>query len=335
MENDELYMRRCLQIARNGSSLARPNPSVGAVIVYENRIIGEGFTSAFGGNHAEVNAIHHVIDKSLLLKATLYVSLEPCSHFGKTPPCCDLVVAYKIPRVVIGAPDPNPKVAGMGIARIRESGAEITIGILEKECIASNKHFFTFHNKKRPFIILKWAQSADNFIAPKHKNSQLPVWISNEVSQQLSHKLRSEVQAILVGTKTVLDDNPTLTTRNWSGKNPIRTVIDKDYKLSKALNIYNNQSQTIIIGQNEIDFKNNVAVQLSDFLYQKNIQSAIIEGGSKTLQTFIDADLWDEAFVFKSEILLFNGTKAPNFDKIIHEQKNILNDNLHIYHNHD
>ncbi len=335
MNIDEYYMRRCLQIAKNGSSLARPNPSVGAVIVHENKIIGEGFTSPYGGNHAEVNAINSVFDKNLLSHATLYVSLEPCSHFGKTPPCCDLVILHKIPRVVIGALDPNPKVAGNGIVRIRNSDAEVIVGVLEKECIASNKHFFTFHIKKRPFIIMKWAQSADGYIAPETKNVKQPVWISNEISQQLSHKLRSEVQAILVGTKTAVDDNPTLTTRNWAGKNPIRIVIDKDYKLSKTLNIFDNQAETIIIGKNEIDFNADVALQISNFLYQKNIQSVIVEGGCQTLQTFIDVDLWDEAKVYTSDKKLIDGTKAPNFNQTMYEQKSIMNDNLYIYHNHD
>ena len=335
MNIDETYMQRCIQIAKNGSSSARPNPSVGAVIVYENSIIGEGFTSPYGGNHAEVNAINSVSDKSLLSKATLYVSLEPCSHFGKTPPCCDLVVLHKIPHVVIGALDPNPKVAGMGISRIKHSGAKVVVGILEKECIASNKHFFTFHIKKRPFIILKWAQSADGFIAPKTKSEQNPVWISNEISQQLSHKIRSEAQAILVGTTTVLDDNPTLTTRNWSGKNPTRIVIDKEYKLSKSLHIFDNQAETIIIGKNEIDFDANIALQISDFLYQKNIQSLMVEGGSQTLQTFINANCWDEAYVFDAEILLHDGTKSPTFKKAFDQQKGILNNNLYIYHNYD
>ena len=335
MNIDETYMQRCLQIAKNGSSSAKPNPAVGAVIVHENKIIAEGYTSAFGGNHAEVNAINSVTDKNLLSKSTLYVSLEPCSHFGKTPPCCDLIILHNIPRVIVGALDPNPKVAGTGIARIRKSGAEVSVGILEKDCMESNKHFFTFHVKKRPYAILKWAQSADGFIAPISKDSQNPVWISNEISQQISHKLRSETAAILVGRKTVLDDNPALTVRNWTGNNPIRVVLDKTYKLSNSLKIFNNQSLTISLGENEIDFNANVALQIVNFLYQKNIQSVIIEGGRQTLQTFIDANIWDEVYVFQSQMTLGNGTKAPNFSAEMQHKKNILKDELSIYKNHD
>ena len=208
MKIHENYIKRCLELAKNGLGTTYPNPLVGSVIVYNNEIIGEGWHRKSGEPHAEVNAINSVKDKSLLSKATIYVSLEPCSHYGKTPPCCDLIIKHKIPNVVVGTIDPNSKVSGSGIKRLQENGANVTVGVLEKECNELNKRFFTFHNKKRPYIILKWAESQDGFMAPLGKEKQEPVWISNTFSRQLVHKWRSEEQAILVGTNTVLDDNP-------------------------------------------------------------------------------------------------------------------------------
>ncbi|WP_094179244.1 bifunctional diaminohydroxyphosphoribosylaminopyrimidine deaminase/5-amino-6-(5-phosphoribosylamino)uracil reductase RibD, partial [Flavobacterium psychrophilum] len=202
MKIHEKYIKRCIELAKNGLPAAMPNPSVGAVIVFENKIIGEGYTAAYGGNHAEVNAILSVKNKDLLAKSTIYVSLEPCSHFGKTPPCCDLIIKYKIPNVVIGTVDSNSKVSGQGIKKLIEAGANVIVGILEAECRESNKRFFTFHEKKRPYIILKWAETKDQFIAPLLKNEQKPVWITNIYSRQLAHKWRTEEQAILVGTQT-------------------------------------------------------------------------------------------------------------------------------------
>lgn len=333
MENDVLFMQRCIQISRNGKAAAKPNPSVGAVIVFENRIIAEGFTSTYGGNHAEVNAINQVLNKNILSKCTLYVSLEPCSHFGKTPPCCDLIIKYQIPKIVIGALDPNPVVAGSGIERIKKSGAEVIVGVLEQECINANNHFFTFHAKNRPYIILKWAQSADGFIAPKFKSTTNPFWISNKLSQQLSHKLRSETHGILVGTNTVLDDNPSLTIRTWTGNNPIRLVLDQFYKLSKSLSIFDIQSETIVIGNNEIDFSKNIAVQICNLLHAWKIQSVIIEGGRETLQTFINENIWDEALIFCTNKILNDGVKAPQFNETPTKIKKILDDQLYIYMN--
>lgn len=304
---------------------------VGAVIVYNNKIIGEGYTSAYGGSHAEVNAINSVGNKSLLKEATLYVTLEPCSHFGKTPPCSDLIIKHKIPNVVIGCIDDNIKVAGQGIKKLKNAGCKVIVGVLKHECKTHHKRFFTFHNKKRPYIILKWAETPDGFIAPKTKQEQKPIWITNSYSRQLVHKWRSEEQAILVGTNTVLEDNPSLTTRTWTGENPIRVVIDENEKLPKTLNVFNNETETILVSNKIIDFSKNVVQQICDLLFKKNINSIIIEGGAKTLQTFIDTNLWDEARVFIGPSKFINGIKAPKLrGKLISEEK-IDTDNLKIY----
>ena len=235
---------------------------VGCVIVQANTVIGEGFTSEYGGNHAEVNAIHSVKDKSLLKQATLYVTLEPCSHQGKTPPCSDLIIECNIPNVVIGCIDDNKKVAGKGVEKLKNAGCNVLVGVLEQECRTHHKRFFTFHNKKRPYIILKWAETQDGFIAPKTKQTTKPVWITNPYSIQLVHKWRSEEQAILVGTNTVLEDNPTLTVRHWTGQNPIRIVIDKTKRLSKTLNVFNNEAQTILISEKNVDFAKPIGKQI-------------------------------------------------------------------------
>lgn len=300
---------------------------VGCVIVKDDTIIGEGFTSPYGGPHAEVNAIKSVKDQSLLKKATLYVTLEPCSHFGKTPPCSDLIIEKQIPNVVIGCVDDNPEVAGKGIKKLMESGCNVVIGVLEDECKDHHKRFFTFHNKKRPYIILKWAQTADGFIAPKTKNEQKPVWITGKLYRQLVHKWRAEEQAILVGTNTVLQDNPSLTVRDWTGQNPTRIVLDPKQILSEDLNIFNDDAETILIN------KKLTAEQICKILYQNNINSVIIEGGSQTLQTFIDTNIWDEARVFTGKMKFKDGVKAPKFYGRIVSQQSIDNDTLKIYKN--
>ena len=335
MKIHEKYIKRCIELAKNGLGTTYPNPLVGSVIVYNDEIIGEGWHQKAGEPHAEVNAINSVKDKSLLAKATIYVSLEPCSHFGKTPPCCDLIIAKKIPNVVIGTIDPFAKVAGNGIKRLLEAGKKVTVGILEDECNELNKRFFTFHNKKRPYIILKWAESQDGFIAPLSKDKQEPVWLTNLFSRQLVHKWRSEEQAILVGTKTVIDDNPSLTTRDWAGNNPIRIVLDQNNRISKESHIFDNQAKTILINNDTINFNNNIAQEIVDFLFNEGIQSVIIEGGSKTLQTFIDANLWDEARVFKSNVTLNEGVKAPKIEFKKATRNEILEDELLIFFNYD
>ena len=347
MKVQEKYIKRCIELAKNGLGTTYPNPLVGAVIVFENKIIGEGWHRKSGEAHAEVVAINSVENKNLLNKATIYVSLEPCSHFGKTPPCADLIVKYKIPNVVIGTIDPNSKVAGTGVKKLLEAGINLTVGVLEDECNELNKRFFTFHQKKRPFIILKWAESSDGFISPKIKIEQKPVWITNEFSRQLVHKWRSKEQAILVGTQTVIDDNPSLTVRDWVGKNPIRIVIDRNNKISKESHIFDNQAQTIVFSNIEnhselenikfikIDFNKNSTEQIVAFLYENQIQSVIIEGGRHTIQSFIDANLWDEARVFQGDIYLGSGTKAPVLNSKSNTKKMIKNDSLLIFRNYD
>lgn len=328
-------MKRCLELAKKGFPAAMPNPSVGAVIVCEGKIIGEGFTAAYGGPHAEVNAIRSVKDKSLLSKSTIYVSLEPCSHFGKTPPCCDLIIEHKIPNVIVGATDPNPKVAGAGIRKIMAAGSTVTSGILESECIEMNRRFFTFHNLKRPYVVLKWAQSKDGFIAPQNKNEQKPHWISNLYSRQLTHKWRSEEQAILVGTKTVIDDNPKLDVRDWTGPNPVKIVLDPRGRISKESYIFGDSSETIVLSADTIDYSQNVAKQVLQFLFENQIQSVLIEGGRQTLQTFIDADLWDEARVFIGPTHLNDGLEAPTLNAQASSRKRIFDDELLIFKHYD
>lgn len=333
MNSQETYIKRCIEIAKNGLGNTRPNPMVGSVIVHENKIIGEGFTNPFGGNHAEVNAINSVLNKKLLKEATLYVTLEPCSHFGKTPPCSDLIIKYKIPNVVIGCIDDNEKVAGKGIKKLRDAGCNVTVGILEQACKNHHKRFFTFHNKKRPYIILKWAETSDGFIAPETKNEQKPVWITNPFSRKLVHKWRAEEQAILVGTNTVIQDNPNLTTRDWAGNNPIRIVIDKNEKLSKKFIVFNTEAETLLISKNNIDFSKPMAKQICEYLFEKNINSVIIEGGAKTLQTFINENLWDEARVFMGQVELKKGIKAPKIQGKLISEKYIISDTLKLYKN--
>jgi len=332
-------------LAKNGLGTTYPNPLVGSVIVYDGKIIGEGWHGKAGEPHAEVNAVNSVKDKSLLSKATIYVSLEPCSHFGKTPPCCDLIIAHKIPNVVIGTIDPFAKVAGSGIKKLMEAGRNVTIGVLEDECNELNKRFFTFHQKKRPYIILKWAETADGFIAPLNKKEQKPVWITNLYSRQLVHKWRSEEQAILVGTQTVLDDNPKLDVRDWSGENPIRVILDRTGKITEEYTVKDSEKKTIIITENQnfknsdnlfyenCTFDNSLAFHISEVLFQHEIQSVIIEGGRQTLQTFIDANLWDEALIFKGNVSFTNGTSAPNLTGKLTEKQTVLDDELLIFRN--
>lgn len=349
MNIHEKYIKRCIELAQNGFGTTYPNPMVGSVIVYENQIIGEGWHKKAGEPHAEVNAIRSVKDKSLLKKATIYVSLEPCSHFGKTPPCCDLIIANEIPNVVVGTVDPNEKVAGNGIKKLIAAGANVIVGVLENECNELNKRFFTFHQKKRPYIILKWAESQDGFLAPEKKTDQerKPVWITNTYSRQLVHKWRSEEQAIFVGTQTVVDDNPKLNTRDWSGNNPARVVLDQNNRISKESFIFDNSVKSIVFTKSEnnfstenttfevIDFNQNIIPQILAVLHQKQIQSIIIEGGLQTLQSFIDQNIWDEARIFIGKTTFNKGTKAPVLQKKTTTKTYIQNDELINVRNHD
>ncbi|MEP3836679.1 MAG: bifunctional diaminohydroxyphosphoribosylaminopyrimidine deaminase/5-amino-6-(5-phosphoribosylamino)uracil reductase RibD [Algibacter sp.] len=333
MNIHETYIKRCLEISENGLGNTRPNPMVGSVIVHNNKIIGEGYTSAYGGNHAEVNAINSVLNKELLKEATIYVTLEPCSHYGKTPPCSDLIIKHNIPNIVIGCIDDNEKVAGKGIKKLKDAGCHVTVGVLEYECKNHHKRFFTFHNKKRPYIILKWAETNNGFIAPKTKNEQKPIWITNTYSRQLVHKWRTEEQAILVGTNTVIVDNPTLNVRDWTGNNPTRLVIDKDEKLPKTLNIFNTDAKTILFSKNNINFSKKIGQQICNALFNLEINSVIIEGGAKTLQTFIDENLWDEARVFIGQSQFKDGINAPKLKGTLISEEKIQSDRLNIYKN--
>ena len=349
MKTHEKYIKRCIELAKNGFGTTYPNPMVGSVIVYNDQIIGEGWHKKAGEPHAEVNAVRSVKDKSLLKKATIYVSLEPCSHYGKTPPCCDLIIANEIPNVVVGTIDPNEKVAGNGIKKLIAAGVKVTTGVLEKECHELNKRFFTFHNKKRPYIILKWAESQDSFLAPEKivDQERKPVWITNTYSRQLVHKWRSEEQAILVGTQTVVDDNPKLNTRDWSGNNPVRVVLDQNNRISRDSFILDDSVKTIIFTKSEInfsaenttfeviDFNQNIIPQILAVLHQNQIQSIIIEGGLKTIQAFIDQDIWDEARIFIGKTTFGTGTRTPILQKKTTTKTYIQNDELIHVRNHD
>jgi len=351
----EKYIKRCIQLAQNGLGTTYPNPMVGSVLVYKDKIIGEGWHRKAGEPHAEIIAINSVKNKSLLKKATIYVSLEPCSHYGKTPPCSDFIVASGIKKVVIGTMDPFAKVAGRGIKKLFESGCQVSLGFLEAECKELNKRFFTFHQHKRPYIILKWAQSEDGFIAPlpaEINSEREPVWITNKYSRQLVHKWRSEEQAILVGTNTAAADNPKLNTRLWDGPNPVRIVIDQHLRIMKDSALFDGSIKTILICGNTTenlnaiklrhsdceflaietkDFEKEIAPQICQILYQNELQSVIIEGGTKTIQTFIDAGLWDEARVFSGKIQFKNGLEAPKLKGILKSEEMIYGDQLKIY----
>jgi diaminohydroxyphosphoribosylaminopyrimidine deaminase/5-amino-6-(5-phosphoribosylamino)uracil reductase len=331
--NHILYMNRCIELAFNGLGTTYPNPLVGAILVFQDKIIGEGWHDQAGNPHAEVNAINAVENKELISHSTLYVSLEPCCHFGKTPPCASLIIEKKIKKVVVGSLDFNAKVAGKGIEILQKNGIEVIFGICEEECKKLNQRFFTFHLKKRPYIILKWAKSKDNFISPKSKNNQKPFWISNEFSRILTHKWRTEEQAILVGSQTVLADNPILDARLWNGKNPLRIVIDTHDLIDDSFQIKNNSAKTLVFTQKNKENTQNITYikfsqdeNLSELilenLHQLDIQSLIIEGGSITLQHFINQNLWDEARIFEGNCMLSDGTKSPEIKgKIVMNQK--------------
>jgi len=353
MNLHKIFMERCLTLAKNGLGKTYPNPLVGSVIVCDEKIIGEGWHQKAGEAHAEVNAINSVKDKSLLPKSTIYVNLEPCSHYGKTPPCANLIVAMGIKNVVIGTMDYNNDVYGKGILYLQKNGCHVIVGVLEEDCKDLNKRFFTFHQKKRPFIILKWAETKDGFIFPtlkedvfdNKKDSLKPVWISSAYSLQLVHKLRTEEQAILVGTTTVLKDNPRLNARDFDGKSPIRIVIDRELKIPGTFHFFDGTQKTIVFTEKEfsfenknivfeiIDFSKNVTKQICSILYENKIQSLIIEGGAITLQSFIDENCWDEALVFIGDTSFIQGVKSPRLKGKITNKKNIHNDLLIHYKN--
>ena len=297
-------MQRCIQLARCGEAGAPPNPMVGAVLVCRGRIIGEGFHRRCGGPHAEVNAIRSVRDQSLLRQSTLYVSLEPCAHFGKTPPCADLIVEKGIPRVVVGCIDPFARVCGLGIRKLQEAGVEVVAGVLEDECRSLNRRFFTFHEKQRPWVTLKWAQSRDGFIDRLRPAGEPSAKFSTFFTQTLVHRLRARSQAILVGTQTALMDNPSLTNRLWPGGQPLRLVIDRQDILPASLHLFDDAAPTHVYPTGEL------SEILSD-LHQRGIQSLLVEGGARLLKSFLEQGLWDEARVETAPISLGQGVSAP------------------------
>lgn len=321
MKEDELYMHRCIQLARNGLCGAAPNPMVGAVIVCDGKIIGEGYHAKCGEAHAEVNAIRSVKNQELLKRSTIYVSLEPCAHYGKTPPCADLIVEKQLKRVVIGCQDPFAKVNGKGIEKLLNAGIEVKVGVLEEACLELISRFVTFHAQKRPYITLKWAQSSDGFIDYNRSEGEA-VKLSNDLTRMLVHKRRSEHTAILVGRRTALLDNPSLTIRDWHGKAPLRLVLDNDLSLPSTLHLFDGSVPTIVFTSKEkesynnveyirLDFSTSILPQMMEVLYARNIQSLLVEGGSQLLQSFLDENCWDEIFVEEAPLTLQDGVKAP------------------------
>jgi diaminohydroxyphosphoribosylaminopyrimidine deaminase/5-amino-6-(5-phosphoribosylamino)uracil reductase len=335
MTPDELLITRAFELAKMGSGSVSPNPLVGCVIIKDDKIIGEGWHRKYGESHAEVNALESVADKSLLVGSTVYVNLEPCSHFGKTPPCADALIKSAVKKVVISNHDPNPLVAGSGIKKLLEAGIQVTTGVLEKEGRDLNKRFFTFHEKKRPHVILKWAQTQDGFVARSNYESR---WISNEFSRQLVHKWRSEEDAILVGTKTAFHDNPSLTVRAWSGKNPVRLVIDRSLRLDSTLQLFDKSTPTICFNLLKQEEQTNLKYikldeidlvgQLVKYLYGTKIQSVLVEGGSQTLSLFVHANLWDEARIFTSTNTFQEGIEAPMLKGELISQQQLSTDLL-------
>ena len=337
---DTFYIKRCIELAQKGIGRTYPNPMVGAVIVHNNKIIGEGYHKKAGEPHAEINAINSVKNINLLKESTIYISLEPCSHFGKTPPCALKLKEIGFKRVVIGTLDIHHQVNGEGIKILEKTGINVSTNVLEQECKNLNKRFFTFHEKKRPFIILKWAESQDGFLDYNFKATK----ISNDLATQWVHQLRAKEHAILIGKNTALHDNPYLTTRKIYGKNPIRILIDLYLDIPKNFNIYKDDDTPTFIfntikNEEKLNLKwikinkENFLQNLLEKLYEHQIQSVIIEGGSFTLQQFIYANLWDEAFIIKAPIILKNGTKAPKFSASAKEIKTLRDNQIFYFQN--
>ena len=339
-------MKRCLELAKNGLGLVYPNPMVGSVIVYKDAIIGEGWHQKAGSPHAEVNAIDSVKNKALLSESTLYVNLEPCSHHGRTPPCADLIISNGIKKVVIGTVDTNSQVGGKGIKRLREHGVEVVVSVMEEAGRELNKRFFTFHEKKRPYVILKWAQSADGYIFPDAASVQkgLPFWISNSYSLQRVHQWRSEEASILVGKHTVQLDNPKLNVRDFAGNSILRIAIDRKLELARSLNFFDGSNETIIYNEEKdetidrlnfvrLDFSKDIVTQIMRHLHRMEVQSLIVEGGAYTLNTFIDSGFWDEARIFQGEQYFEKGLKAPVIKTKQVDEAHIGDNLLHIYKN--
>ncbi len=332
-------MQRAIELALLGAGSVAPNPMVGCVIVKDNQIIGEGWHRNFGGPHAEINALNQVSDKSLLNGAEVFVTLEPCSHTGKTPPCADALIQYAFRKVYIATLDPNPQVAGKGMARLQQAGIKVEVGLLEEESREMNRRFLCFHEKKRPYILLKWAQTSDGFIAKENYDSK---WISNELSRMLVHKWRSEEAAIMVGTNTAWYDNPSLTVRSWSGKSPIRILLDRSLRIPASHHLHDGSETTLVYHDAKvpslpspaqfvpISFEGDVLKTLLEDWYQKNILSVLVEGGTALLQSFIDQDLWDESRIFTSKQVFEKGILAPQWRAAIHASDKIGEDELKI-----
>ncbi|KAA3440252.1 bifunctional diaminohydroxyphosphoribosylaminopyrimidine deaminase/5-amino-6-(5-phosphoribosylamino)uracil reductase RibD [Rufibacter hautae] len=342
MHTEEKYMQRALDLAALGSGYARPNPIVGCVVVHKHKIIGEGWHQQYGGPHAEVNAINSVNDKSLLPHSRVYVTLEPCSHYGKTPPCADFLIEHGVRDVIICNPDPNPLVAGRGVKKLLDAGCKVHIGVLEEEGLELNRRFFTFQTKKRPYLVLKWAESADGFIAlPNYQATQ----ISGPLAKQLVHKWRTQEQAILVGTRTALHDNPQLNVRHWPGQVPLRIAIDKQLQIPTTHHLLDDNQPTLIYTlQEKASTAHTEFINLSPEgvfldqmladLFQRNIQSVLVEGGTVLLETLLQNSLWDEIRVFKSTKSLSHGIKAPQLPPLSIASKTMVGDDeLTIYRN--
>lgn len=339
-------MNRAMELALSGRGAVSPNPMVGCVITYQDHIIGEGYHTRFGEPHAEVNAINAVKNKELLKEATLYVNLEPCSHFGKTPPCADYIIKNQLKKVVVANLDTNPLVAGKGLQKIRNADIEVQVGLMEREGKNLNKRFFTFMQQMRPFVILKWAETADGFTARKNYDSK---WISNTLSRKLVHKWRSEEDAVMVGTNTAFYDNPQLNVRSWSGRNPVRIVIDKHLRLinndKQTYHLFDQSQPTICYNLVKDEFSPNLEFiklkegsflpQMFENLYAKRVQSILVEGGSTLMNTLLENDLWDEIRVFRTTMCFGEGIKAPQIRGRLFDRENLQGDELWVYRRED
>ena len=341
---EEKFMVRAIELAKLGMGQVAPNPMVGCVIVHDGLIIGEGYHRKYGEAHAEVNAIRSVRSPELLCQSTMYVTLEPCSHFGKTPPCADLVVEMKIPKIVVGSLDPNEKVSGRGIQKLREAGCEVVTGVLEDECLRMNRRFMTFHCEKRPYIILKWAQTEDGYIDRARGEAEFgqPTWITNDLSRIAVHKMRSDEAAILVGTKTALKDNPSLTVREWSGNHPLRMVLDRQGILPETCALLDQSTETIVFTEAEMESKPNLEYvrisfgqgmlqEINAILSQRGIQSLLVEGGKSLLESYMREGLWDEARVYIGNARFGSGVKAPETDWILDREEPLDDSLMRIY----
>lgn len=329
VEVENKYMARCISLARGGAGGVAPNPMVGAVVVHQGEIIGEGYHRKYGEAHAEVNAIASVRDESLLKEATMYVSLEPCSHYGKTPPCAELIIKKQIPRVVIGCLDPFPEVSGRGVRMLREAGVEVVTGVMEKEAWELNRVFMTFQEKRRPYIYLKWAQSADGFMDRlRTDNSSPAVVLSSPETMRRVHRLRADVAAIMVGTQTALLDNPSLTVRHWAGKSPVRVVLDRTLRIPSHYHLFDGTVKTLVfttvadaisrenVEYVTIDFSQPVLPQVMHELYIRKLNSLMVEGGATLLGHFLKEGLWDQMLVETAPVSLESGVKAPDLDRV-------------------